>query len=360
MRTFLNLMLALIAAAAASPVSAAQATPADGVPAEQAAARILAVKTLCKEPGRFIGWPSIAQAPNGDLLAVFSGDRNAHVSPDGKVQLIRSSDGGETWSAPVTVFDTPIDDRDSGIIRTAKGTMLVSWFTNPGGGEWQGHWVIRSEDNGHTWGNPVRTEVTTPHGPIQLADGRLLFAGQRPHESHSKTFDVAIQESLDDGRSWRTIGTFPVPEGARMLEYDECHVAERANGGLIILFRDCFEPHRIRQSESADGGKTWAAPHVTEMHGYPPHVLRLRDNRLLAVYAKRWEPFGQYACFSRDDGATWDVAREVRLTAAWDSDIGYPASVQLEDGSIWTVCYQPERPGETPCLVGTHWRPLEE
>ena len=37
MRTFLNLMLALIAAAAASPVSAAQATPADGVPAEQAA-----------------------------------------------------------------------------------------------------------------------------------------------------------------------------------------------------------------------------------------------------------------------------------------------------------------------------------
>jgi sialidase-1 len=271
---------------------------------------------------------------------------------------VRSTDGGKTWSEHETIFDTPIDDRDSGIIRTAKGTILVSWFTNPGGGEWQGHWTIRSEDNGHTWGEPVRTEVTTPHGPIQLSDGRILFVGQRPHESHSDTYDVGIQESTDDGRSWQTIGTFPVPEGAKMLSYDECHVAECADKNLIILFRDCFEPHRVRQSKSTDGGRTWAAPHVTEMHGYPPHVIRLRDNRLLTVYAKRWEPFGQYACLSSDGGKTWDVANEVRVAAAWQNDIGYPASVQLDDGSIWTVYYQPDRPGEKPCLMGTHWVPV--
>lgn len=360
MRAACCLAAVLLAAAAAFPAGAQEAGPADGVPFEQAGGRILAIKTLCKQPGRFIGWPSIAQAPNGDLLAVFSGDRSAHISPDGKVQMVRSADGGATWSEPMTVFDTPIDDRDSGIIRTAKGTMLVSWFTGLGGGEWQGHWVIRSDDHGHTWGAPVRTGVTAPHGPIQLQDGRILFAGQRPHESHGETFDVAIQESLDDGRSWRTLAAFPVPEGAPMLSYDECHVAECAGGGLLILFRDCFEPHRIRQSESADGGTTWTPPRTTALHGYPPHVIRLRDNRLLTVYAKRWEPFGQYACLSRDQGATWDTAREIRLAAAWDPDIGYPASVQLDDGTVWTVYYQPEHPGEQPCLVGTHWRPLDE
>ncbi|HQH70243.1 MAG TPA: sialidase family protein, partial [Candidatus Hydrogenedentes bacterium] len=107
MRAACCLAAVLLAAAAAFPAGAQEAGPADGVPFEQAGGRILAIKTLCKQPGRFIGWPSIAQAPNGDLLAVFSGDRSAHISPDGKVQMVRSADGGATWSEPMTVFDTP-------------------------------------------------------------------------------------------------------------------------------------------------------------------------------------------------------------------------------------------------------------
>jgi sialidase-1 len=320
-------------------------------------AEILGVKVLCREPGRYIGWPSITQAPNGDLLAVFSGDRSAHVSPDGKVQMVRSRDGGATWEGPTTVFDSPIDDRDSGIIVTAKGTVLVSTFTNPGGEPWQGHWVLRSTDNGRTWGQPIRTEVTTPHGPIQLRDGRLLYVGQRPHESHKKPYDVGIQESLDDGLTWRTVGAFPVPAGDRILSYDECHPAECADGTVVLQFRDCYEPHLIRQSESRDGGRTWTAPHVTPIKGYPPHVIRLRDGRLLTVYGKRWAPFGEYACLSADNGVTWDVGREIALAPAPDGDLGYPASVEARDGTIWTVFYQKEKAGDQPCLMGTHWKP---
>ncbi len=326
------------------------------VPAKQTLATILSIGAVCKEPGRYIGWPSIAKAPNGDLIAVFSGDRTAHISPEGVVQMVRSRDGGKTWDSPETVFDSPIDDRDAGIIRTRKDTMLVSWFTNPGGGEWQGHWTIRSADNGHTWAKPVRTTVTTPHGPIQLKDGRLLYVGQRPHESHGPDYDVGIQESRDDGRSWKTIGTFPVLKDVPILSFDECHVVECASGKLVILFRDCSKPHYMRQSESTDGGKTWAAPHITRILGYPPHVLKLPNDWLMTVYAKRWDPRGQYACISRDEGKTWDTENEIKLAAAFDGDIGYPASVQLDDGTFWTVYYQSEYPGEKPCLMGTHWK----
>jgi Neuraminidase (sialidase) len=324
-------------------------------------------QVLHKAPVRYAGWPTIALAPNGDLVAVFSGDRSAHISNDGKVQMVRSVDGGQTWGAAETVFDTPIDDRDSGIVRTRDGTMLASWFTGPYGGEWQGHWVIRSSDNGKTWGAPIRTENTTPHGPVQLSDGRLLLMGQRPHCSHGtpgdwngpptqSPYSVVVTESGDDGQSWKLLSTFPVPEDAQMLSYDEAHLVEAANGTLVALFRDCNGENHLRQSESGDGGRTWSPPRVTAIRGYPPHLIRLQNDWLLVSYAKRWEPFGAYAWISRDNGQTWDIEHEVRLSVGRDGDLGYPASVQLADGSIWTVYYQSDRPGEPPCLMGTHWR----
>ncbi|HOW71896.1 MAG TPA: exo-alpha-sialidase [Phycisphaerae bacterium] len=322
-------------------------------------------RVLCRQG--YIGWPSIALAPNGDLIAAFSGDRTGHISEDGKTQISRSSNSGKTWSPAITIQDLRIDDRDAGIICTAKGTMLVSWFTGPPyGTDRQGHYVIRSTDNGKTWGQPIRTPVTTPHGPIQLSDGRLLFMGQRPHSSHTTPKDyngtpdgsphkVSISESRDDGLTWKIIADFPVPAGDRMLSYDEVHAVETSPGRLVALFRDCNPPDQLRQSESADGGATWSVPHTTPMQGHPPHVIRLRNGWLLAVYARRRPPFGQYACISRDLGGTWDVKKEIKLAAAFEGDMGYPASVQIKDGSIWTVYYQAERPGEPPALMGTHW-----
>ena len=287
---------------------------------------------------------------------VFSGDRDSHTSRDGKTQMVRSMDQGMTWDGPVTIHDTPLDDRDAGIIQTRNGTMLSSWFTNRGGGEWQGHWTSRSVDNGSTWEEPVRTEVTTPHGPIQLRNGRLLFVGQRPHESHDNNYDVGIQLSDDDGRSWQTLGTFPVPDNVPMLTYDECHAVECASGKLVILFRDCYGEHQIRQSQSVDGGVSWSQPHMTPIKGYPPHVIRLHNGWLLVVYGKRWPPFGEFACISKDEGETWEVENEIQLSSAPNEDLGYPASVQLEDNSILTVYYQVDKTGEKPCLMATHWK----
>ena len=315
-----------------------------------------------------MGWPSIAQVPNGDLLVVFSGDRDAHVSNDGKVQMIRSSDAGSTWSAAETIFDTGIDDRDSGITVTARGTVLVSWFTGPYGGPWQGHWMVRSTDNGHTWESPVGTSVSAPHGPIQLKEGRLLFAGQRPHCSHvpsgsdnlmpgESPYEVALAESRDDGCSWHPVAVFPIPSHERMLSYDEPHLLERDDGTLIAMFRDCNGEHFMRQSESTDGGLTWFSAVATPIRGLPPHLLHLGDNRLLLTYARRWPPYGVFACISDDNGTTWNPEGEFRLSDALGDDLGYPASVKLADGTIWTVYYQVDQPGEKPCIMGTHWRP---
>ena len=86
-------------------------------------------KPICKQPGNYVAWPTIARTTDGELFVVFSGDRDEHVCPYGKTQLIRSNDDGETWSSAETINSTPLDDRDSGIIELRSGALVMSWFT---------------------------------------------------------------------------------------------------------------------------------------------------------------------------------------------------------------------------------------
>ena len=50
--------------------------------------------------------------------------------PFGRVELMRSRDGGENWSFPRVVIDGPIDDRDAGVVETAAGSLLITTFTS--------------------------------------------------------------------------------------------------------------------------------------------------------------------------------------------------------------------------------------
>jgi sialidase-1 len=339
-------------------------------------ATILSKKVICKQPDRYIGWPTICKTEDGALLVVFSGDRDEHVCPWGKTQIVRSTDNGESWSEPSTINNTPLDDRDAGIIQTKRGTLLVAWFTSLAfldmpqaktdwlrhaeklgpetRAQWLGNWTRRSTDGGQTWEDPVRTLCSAPHGPIQLRDGRLLYVGTARKDGQKV---IGVEVSEDDGQSWTTISTVPLG-GQDMGQLHEPHVAEMPDGRLVTLVRyqpadgQCY----LQQSESADGGRTWTTLHGTPMWGYPPHLIVLRNGWLLTVYGRRKEPFGEMACISRDGGNTWDIEHEITLAQAPNSDLGYPASVQLDDGSIWTVYYQIDQPGEKTCLMGTHWR----
>ena len=88
------------------------------------------ITTISSQPQLYHGWPTLARTARGELLVVCSGGRESHVCPFGRVELIRSKDGGNTWSFPRVLLDGPIDDRDAGVLVTAKGTILVTTFTS--------------------------------------------------------------------------------------------------------------------------------------------------------------------------------------------------------------------------------------
>jgi len=92
-------------------------------------AHIIRSQIIHKQSGRYVAWPMVARAANGELLIVFSGDREGHVCPYGKTFLLRSDDDGANWSQPELINNSPMDDRDAGLCVCADGTLIVSWFT---------------------------------------------------------------------------------------------------------------------------------------------------------------------------------------------------------------------------------------
>lgn len=374
-------------------------------PATSTKATIHWHRVVCKEDGSYLGWPTVAQLPSGELVVVFSGGREEHVCPYGKTELVRSADGGETWSEPVTVNDSLVDDRDAGIVTMRSGTLVLSWFTYPTwealdglraagrhtAGQldaWAAHcdkvrpeaerqgmghraWTRRSTDGGRTWEQPVDSLATNPHGPVELSDGRLLLVGNTllAAETPSTFEPIVAMESSDEGRSWRRTGTImPVPtEGAT---YHEPHVIEIEDGALICLARymppgNSGEDRYMRQSESADGGRTWTRPHPANMWGFPPHLLRLSNGDGLVTYGYRRPPYGQRACVYQrvrgnllggDSSGNWDVGNVIVLRDDGDNgDLGYPSTVETSPGEMLTVYYQTDRPGEKTSIMATRW-----
>jgi len=65
----------------------------------------------------------------------------------------------------------------------------------------------------------------------------------------------------------------------------------------------------------------------------------------------------RHTCLSRDGGKTWDYANEILIRDdAPNGDLGYPASVQMDDETVLTIYYQIDKPGEKTCLMGTMWK----
>jgi sialidase-1 len=338
------------------------------------------IKQNVIEPNRYLGWPTILKTNAGQLMVVFSGDRDSHVCPYGKTQVITSDDNGKTWSKPSVINNTALDDRDAGIIQTKKGTLVQSWFTSlafndparkgtyelyarigekiPDETKKQllGNWTRRSEDGGKTWLTPVRSTGTAPHGPIALKNGDLLYISTIQRGGKAV---IIAERSTDDGRTWKVTGEIERATGFLESGLSEPHAVELKSGKIIAMIRNepkdrtqCF----LLQSESLDGGKTWSQMKSTGIWGYPPHLKQLNNGWVLVVYGVRKEPYGERACISKDEGKTWEYQDEITLCLADSQDLGYPSSTQLDDGSILTVYYQAPKFGEPTCLMSTHWK----
>jgi len=217
-----------------------------------------------------------------------------------------------------------------------------------------GEWVIRSTDGGKSWSNRIPTVANSPHGPIQLKDGRLLYPGKQLWTGEKK---IGVAESKDDGLTWQWLSEIPTRKGDDAVKsYHELHGVEAADGTIIVQIRNHnkVDAGGTLQTESKDGGKTWSEPHAITF-GLPSHLLRLRDNRLLMTYGHRRPPFGNQARISSDNGQTW--SDPIILSGdGKGGDLGYPSTVELTDGTLLTVWYESMKEPKLAVLRQAKWK----
>ena len=308
---------------------------------------------VCAMQGQF---PVIAGGIAGELAAAFRAGAG-HYGLSGTVATASSTDGGRTWSDPIEVAPRGDDVRNPALGIVGDRWIVAYWNAGvrcyPAGDDgvrrWKLHatrgpdeaFVVTSDDRGRTWTQPraFRSELlawASPFGRIvTLADGTLAMAayGPPPDATTPAPFDCVMFRSRDGGASWG--------DETRVLaaasEMSLCPVSDtrlvaavrRARGDTVIVRSD-------------DAGRTWSEPiAATRVDEHPGDVCVLRHSgRMLLTFGRRRRPLGVGALVSDDHGTTWDRDHEVILAGdGIGNDVGYPSTVQLDDGTIVTACY---------------------
>jgi len=302
-------------------------------------------------------FPVLIKLQDGSLGAVVRGGA-PHIGIKGRLDWIRSTDGGKTWSAPSVVVDSQWDDRNPSLGQMADGTLVIGYAeaqTYNEKGEWDtkaGEYIqfyVTSKDNGQTWSEKkllYRGAIRggSPFGRIiVLSDGTALMSmyggldaewtGIPTKEQNAGRDLCGYVCSRDNGQTWADFHLVS-PGG-----HNEMTLMALSDERLIAMCRTTGGA--VDQYDSFDGGKTWQGPRpVTQASQHPPDVVQLASGKLLLVWGNRRPPLGVGSMISADEGQTWRYDDRVQL--AWDSnngDCGYPSLVQLDDGAIVMLYY---------------------
>ncbi|SDT21601.1 BNR repeat-like domain-containing protein [Jiangella sp. DSM 45060] len=265
--------------------------------------------------------PAAVRAPNGDILAVFN--TTGDVQAGGLIRLIRSTDDGRTWGDPVTL----------------KAPSLF--------------------ENGSVWSS---------RGMTTLSDGTILLpfnegVNYSPYNNRDSVLYVA--RSTDSGQTWDGLDE-PVELPAQTREHWACcsRVLELDDGSLLMsmwgterLVEDWqTDPMRWRAAvmRSHDGGRTWTDYSTI---AYDPHtppgplgngsrgggvnevaMTQLPDGRLMAVIrydltgVQSPNPFWMYLSYSEDLGRTWSDPVATPVMATTPSLAAAPCTAELPPG----------------------------
>jgi len=133
------------------------------------------------------GMASVVKAANGDLIAVFETDWSTDDTL--KIGMVRSTDNGATWGSISTVYDRPGSGGYAGapyIVKMDDDTLVVSYQHHGGGTQTMGY--VTSTDNGTTWSGNTDLFTDESSWPSLFVDTNGTLFGLRTGVSFKKHY----------------------------------------------------------------------------------------------------------------------------------------------------------------------------
>ena len=306
--------------------------------------------TLVRDAGYF---PVLALLGEREVVAVLRGGAG-HLGLAGRLELVRSHDGGLTWLPPAIIADSEWDDRNPAVGVALDGTLIVAYHRQ-GSYDEKGEFeprlaraetmVTRSCDGGHSWERPYMLDfvalrgrspygrmLTFPEGTLGMCVYGEVMGADHPSEGPKAA--SYLLRSKDSGQTWGDPSL--VAEG-----FNETAFLRLPDGMILAGLRTDGRTARIAVSCSSDDGRTWSTPVLaTEPSEHPADLALLSNGWVLLTYGYRRDPPGAQGMVSRDRGKTWDRRR--RLIYNDDrpgGDCGYPSTVRFPDGMLLTAYY---------------------
>jgi hypothetical protein len=335
-----------------------------------------------KETGRFAGWPANhgMWAWGNEILVGFEtgyfkqnvgGGHAIDYSRPAEHVLARSLDGGETWriERPESLKPPPRQkvagvptgaegkepvDAPGGIDFTSPGFALTARMASNHVGPSRFYYTL---DKGKTWEGPYKLPDFGTKGIAARTDYLIngkhdMFMFLTAAKENSREGRVICARTKDGGKTWNLVSYIgPEPEGN---DYSIMPSSVRLSPKSIVT----AVRHRkfIDLWRSDDNAETWrhVSRPASEIGGNPPHMIKLRDGRLVITYGFRTQPFGIRARISRDEGATWSDEIVLRKDGgAWD--LGYTRTMQRQDGKLVTMYYYNESADAERYIGATIW-----
>ena len=215
-----------------------------------------------------------------------------------------------------------------------------------------GGWLLRSTDGGHSWSRPIvppslpydtSKEVFGTSCPmfnrgamLERKDGTLLWAVVR-HDDAPKRTSVHLARSNDKGNTWQYVT--PIATDPQII-FNETSLVELASGTIAAFVRTGKMGGRGVLALSNDGGKSFGPWKDLGFVGEPYQAIRLKDDRILVVYGYRQKPTGVRARVMAADLSDALTAPEFIIREDGGAiDLGYPWALQLPDGNVFVAYY---------------------